>query len=289
MVMTLQEALRYGTQVLQRGGIFRPQRDAQILLSEATATDRATIFAYPERALTEEQAQLYQTFIQRRSVNEPIAYILGHKEFFGLDFLVDSRVLIPRPDTEMLVENALAAIRPRIAQGQIPVVADIGTGSGAIPIAIAVNEPRLPYIYACDVSPDALEVTRLNCARHGVEDRVRLLQGNLIEPLPERLDILLANLPYVGTGEMNGMSSDVVAYEPHLALFSGPLGLDLLYRLCKDVHQSGTLKSGGILLLEIGYQQSEPLTHLLRDLWPAAVITSKKDYAGWNRLIQVTL
>ena len=289
MTITLQEAVTYGTQVLRDAGIPNPRLDAQILLSAVSGLDRAQVFTYPERQLTTEQQQRYEAFILRRSHHEPVAYILGHKEFYGLDFVVDRRVLIPRPETEMLVERALSVIRERLERGEIPLVADIGTGSGAIPVTLAVEEPRLPYLYACDISQDALEVTRINCARHGVGERVRLLHGNLIEPLPERVDVLLANLPYVGTSEMDEMSSEVLAHEPHLALFSGPLGLDLLYQLCQDARQSGTLKDRGVILLEIGYQQSELLTRLLRDLWPVATITSHKDYAGWHRLIQVTL
>ncbi|BCL81384.1 release factor glutamine methyltransferase [Ktedonobacteria bacterium brp13] len=289
MALTLEVLWRRGTEKLTRSKIIRPRLDAQVLLSAVTGLDRAQLMTYPEREATEQQVQQFRTFIQRRSDNEPIAYILNNKEFYRLDFFVDQRVLIPRPDTEMLVEQALGIIEQRIAVGETPLVADIGTGSGAIPIAIAVNEPRLPRIYACDVSPDALAVARINSERHNVADRVFLLNGNLVEPLPETVDILLANLPYVGTGEVGSMSRDVLAYEPHLALFSGPHGLDLLYQLCEDIQQSGTLKDRGVILLEIGYQQSELLTPMLKNLWPTATVSSQKDYAGWNRLIQVCL
>jgi release factor glutamine methyltransferase len=222
-------------------------------------------------------------------LHKPIAYIVGHQAFYGLDFIVDQRVLIPRPETELLVDAALHEIQLRFSQGTIPVVADVGTGSGAIPIAVAVTEPRLPYIYACDISPDVLEVARQNCERHHVTDRVRLLTGDLIAPLPEPVDVLLANLPYVGLDEMAEMSQDVLAYEPHLALFSGPHGLDLLFKLCKEVRFSGTLREGGVMLLEIGYQQCEPLTHLLHELWPQAIVTCHKDFAGWDRLVQLSI
>src|SRR5207248_5109727 len=159
--------------------------------------------------------------IERRGGGEPVAYLVGHKEFYGLDFLVDRRVLIPRPETELLVESALSVCREKLDAGQVPIVADIGTGSGAIPITLALEEPRLPYLYATDISTDALEVAYLNSKRHAVEQRIRLLQGNLVEPLPEPVDIITANLPYVGTEEMDVLAPDVLAYEPHLALFSG--------------------------------------------------------------------
>lgn len=289
MALTLGELWRRGTEKLTQLKIIRPRLDAQVLLSAVTGLDRAQLMTYPEREATEQQVEQYRAYIRRRSDNEPIAYILNNKEFYRLDFFVDRRVLIPRPDTEMLVEQALGIIEQRLAVGETPLVADIGTGSGAIPITIAVNEPRLPRIYACDISPDALAVARINSERHNVTDRVILLNGDLVEPLPEPVDLLLANLPYVGTGEVGSMSRDVLAYEPHLALFSGPHGLDLLYQLCEDIKQSGTLKDRGVILLEIGYQQSELLTPMLKNLWPTATVSSQKDYAGWNRLIQVCL
>src|SRR5205823_3907553 len=137
---------------------------------------------------------------------------------------------IPRPETELLVEAALKTCRQMLAAKRTPIVADIGTGSGVIPVTLAVLEPHLPYLYASDISADALNVAYLNCRRHHVEHRVRLLLGDLLVPLPEPIDILTANLPYVGIDEMAELAPDVRAYEPHLALFSGPKGLDLLRR-----------------------------------------------------------
>ncbi len=216
-----------------------------------------------------------------------LCYVLGIERAMLLDFIVDKRVLITRPETELLVETALEVIKCSIAGGHMPVVADIGTGSGAIPIAIAVEEPRLPYIYATDSSAEALEVARLNCLQHQVTERVRLLQGDLVSLLPEPVDLLLANLPYVGTDEVDGLPLDVRLYEPHQALFSGPDGLDLLRRLGEEVHRCRVLKPAGVLLLEIGYQQREELTHFLHDLWSSATITCRQDNAGFDRLLQI--
>lgn len=263
------------------------QLDAQVLLCHVLGIERAMLYAYPEREMTSQQEKQYFALIARRKQHEPVAYLTGQKEFYGLDFCVDKRVLIPRPETELLVETALEIIQRRIVRGQIPIVADIGTGSGAIPISIAVEEPHLPYLYAIDISSDALQVAYLNCQRHHVAERVRLLQGDLVSSLPEPVDLLLANLPYVGTDELGDISPDVQLYEPHQALFSGPDGLDLLRRLGEEVRQSRVLKPAGALLLEIGYQQQEELTRLFHSLWPSATITCRKDHAGFDRILQI--
>ncbi len=286
-MVTVQAILAQGRQCLLQAGQDSARLDTQILLEHVLDIDRATLYAYPQRELTDAQAQQFFVYIERRVQSEPIAYIVGHEEFYGLDFLVDKRVLIPRPETELLVEQALRLVREKIAQGHMPLIADIGTGSGAIPITLAVEEPLLPFLYAVDISANALAVARKNCQRHAVEQRVRLLQGDLLAPLPEPVDLLIANLPYVGTNEIDVMTRDVVEYEPHLALFSGPLGLNLLHRFFVEAPQK--LKPHGAMLLEIGYRQREPLTSFLQQLWPSATLTFQKDYAGWNRMLQVVL
>jgi release factor glutamine methyltransferase len=287
---TIRDALEQGTAALTLvGQTPKPRLDAQVLLRHVLDVERTTLYTYPERLLTAQQEQQFSELIERRKLGEPIAYLTGHKEFFGLDFLVDRRVLIPRPETELLVEAALSIIREQLAGARIPVVADIGTGSGIIPITLAIQEPRLPYLYASDISSDALAVARLNCQRHAVEERVRLLQGDLLAPLPEPIDLLTANLPYVGTDEMEVLTPEVHAYEPHLALFSGNQGLDTMRRFFAEAQQPGKLKPDAVMLLEIGYQQRELLRDLLSELWPHATVTFTKDYAGWDRLLQVSL
>jgi release factor glutamine methyltransferase len=286
---TIHQALEQATSYLTQADQDNARLDAQVLLSHTLHTERSFLYAYPEQVLTSEQEQIYRTLIERRSQGEPIVYLTGHKEFYGLDFLVDKRVLIPRSETELLVEAALDACRKMFDAGHTPIVADIGTGSGAIPVTLAVLEPRLPYLYACDISTDALEVAYLNCRRHHVEGRVRLLQGDLLAPLPEPVDLVTANLPYIGTDELEELPLDVRAYEPHLALFSGPRGLDLMLRFFQELQHSQKLKAGAILLLEIGYLQHEALTSILQETWPQAILKFIKDFAGWNRVLQVTL
>src|SRR5579875_1792086 len=282
---TISELLEQGVQRLTQTGRESARLEAQVLLSYVLDLERPLLYAYPEREVTSRQAERYLSLIERRRQGEPVAYLTGHKEFYGLDFFVDNRVLIPRPETELLVDAALAAGRGMLSQERNPIV----TGSGAIPVTLAVREPRLPCFYATDISEEALAVARLNAERHHVESRIRFLQGDLLAPLPDPVDIITANLPYIGTGEMSGLPPDVRAYEPHLALFSGPQGLDLLERFFVEARHPGVLKDHAVLLLEIGYGQREALTRLVRRLWPHADITFQKDYTGWDRLLKVAL
>lgn len=286
---TIGDAIEWGATALAVVGLPGPRLDAQVLLGRVLQVERTILYTYPERSLTPEQEQQYRLLIERRKAGEPVAYLVGHKAFFGRDFLVDERVLIPRPETELLVEAALSSIRAMFAVGRTPLIADIGTGTGIIPITLALEEPRIPYLYGIDISAAALDVARLNSQRHAVASRIRFLQGDLLAPLPEPVDMLIANLPYVGTNEMETLSPDVRAFEPHLALFSGPEGLDLLQRFFVEAQQAGKLKAQAVLLLEIGYQQREPLLRLLQECWPQASVTFEKDYASWDRLLKVVI
>ncbi len=286
---TIGDAIEWGTTALAVVGLPAPRLDAQLLLGHILQVERTTLYTHPEHPLTPEQERQYRLLIERRKAGEPVAYLVGHKAFFGRDFLVDKRVLIPRPETELLVEAALSTIRAMLAAGRTPLIADIGTGTGIIPITLALEEPCIPYLYGIDISAAALDVARLNSQKHAVAPRVRFLQGDLVAPLPEPVDVLIANLPYVGTNEMETLSPDVRAFEPHLALFSGPEGLDLLKRFFVEAQEAGKLKAEAVFLLEIGYQQREPLLRLLQELWPQASVTFEKDYASWDRLLKVVI
>src|SRR5260221_8203378 len=157
IMSTIKDALEYAVGKLAHEGQKSALLDAQVLLGHVLDVDRATLYTYPERALTAEQERQFFQLIERRERGEPVAYLTGHKEFYGLHFFVDKRVLIPRPETELLVEIALSVMRKSLNAGRIPIVADIGTGSGAIPIGLALGEPRLPYLYANDNSSETLD------------------------------------------------------------------------------------------------------------------------------------
>nr|BBH92826.1 release factor glutamine methyltransferase [Thermogemmatispora argillosa] len=288
--MTVKEALKWGRQMLQMAGQSAQEagRDVQVLLGHVLGVERSALYAHPERELTDRELQHLTTLLARRQRGEPVAYLLGHKEFFGVDLFVDRRVLIPRPETELLVEAVLTEARSRLERREVPVIADIGTGSGAIAVALAVSEPRLPYLYACDSSAAALEVARLNCERYGVSGRVRLLQGDLVQPLPEPVDLLAANLPYVGLEEREQLAPDVRDFEPPEALFAGPRGLALLERLLLQLRERPVLKERAVVFLEIGDQQREALESFARQLWPSLGLACRRDYAGHERLLILT-
>jgi release factor glutamine methyltransferase len=258
--------------------------DAQLLLAHVTGLARTTILAYPERPLAPEDAERYAALVTRRVAREPVAYLTGHREFMGLDFLTDVRALIPRPETELLVEAALAEVRARLAAptSPAPVVADIGTGSGAIAVALARLEPRLATVYATDVSADALSLARENAQRMGVAERIRFLEGDLLLPLPEPVDVVLANLPYVAPRDAPSLPDDVRRYEPSLALYGDDDGLGHLRGLFAQL--PGRLAPGAAILLEFGYDQRAAVVALAQTSFPAAGIHIVADYAGWDRL-----
>ncbi|OGY29733.1 MAG: protein-(glutamine-N5) methyltransferase, release factor-specific [Candidatus Woykebacteria bacterium RIFCSPHIGHO2_12_FULL_45_10] len=220
------------------------QTEAGILLASVLKKDRTFLHAYPEKQLTEGQNLKFVSLLKRRKNSEPLAYILGYKEFYGLKFLVSHDVLIPRAETEDLVEAALDKIKGLTR----PVVADIGTGSGCIAISIAVNNPRTK-IYATDISKKALEVARKNARLHGVTDQITFLEGNLLDPLKEDLDLIVANLPYIPEKRYHDLPTEIKEYEPKLALFSEqkPLSLyQILFSQAKKV-----LKPAGSIIYEV--------------------------------------
>ncbi len=280
--MNLRQALTLGRELLKLHNSPSYIIDAQVLLSKVTGLDRTGLLLKEEVVLTDEQQQQYKNLLDRRAWGEPVAYLTGSKEFMGLDFVVSPAVLIPRPDTELMVETALAFLQ---SQGEgACLAADVGTGSGAIAVSLANYLPGL-QVYAIDLSPDALAIAGQNAILHQVDRRVTLLQGNLLQPisleLSGRLNVITANLPYIPSGEIAGLMSDVKDYEPHLALDGGCDGLDL-YRLFLP-QAYNLLKPGGLLLMEIGPGQGEAAKKMLpEERWQAEI---KLDLACRERLV----
>jgi release factor glutamine methyltransferase len=261
--MTLREALTRATNQLDASPHLRADahRDAVLLILHLLGIPRATLHADPDRPLTPEQQAAYESLILRRLTNEPIQYITGEQEFYGLALNVTPAVLIPRPETEHLVESVIARL-DRDAPLQI---VDVGTGSGAIAIALAHHLPHA-IITAIDISPAALEVAASNAARHNLATRIRFLESNLLSalrPCDATFDAIVSNPPYVSIGDRDSLHPQVRDFEPETALFAGRGGLNIYRRLIPQAFSA--LKLNGLLALEIGQGQRDAVTALLAD------------------------
>ncbi len=283
-------AMLAATRRLREVDIDTAQLDASVLLSYVLGVNKAWLYAHPTRELTEAEIDRFEALVRRRMCHEPVAYLVGFKPFYGLDITVDNRVLIPRPETEMLVERALAHAQRMLAEGQRPVIADIGTGSGAIAVALAVNLPDV-MVYATDVSPACMEVAEKNVWRYGVGEQVRLVPGHLLDCLPEPVDIVVANLPYVASVDLPTLPRQVRDYEPVLALDGGNDGCDVLRELVESIAQpagEAKLKPGAALFLEIGADQGALMRSIVNNTLPECGCSVLVDYAGLDRVVVIT-
>jgi release factor glutamine methyltransferase len=277
--VTLKQALQKAREILLTHHIENSSLTAEVLLRHTLNLSRVQLYQQLDIEMTSNQMEVLENLIRRHVDGEPVAYIVGHKEFYGIDFFVDNRALIPRPETEMLVDKVLEIARNK----EITAIADIGTGSGAIAVALALNLAEV-RIFATDVSALALELALQNCQRHGLLDKICLLEGDLLEPLPGPVDIIIANLPYIKESELNEPS---IRYEPRLALNGGPDGLDQIRRFCSRVREK--LKSGGSLLMEIGLGQIEAVSSQLHSSFPEVRITIFKDFNRIERIVMVKI
>ncbi len=274
------EALAHARHELEEAGIEEASLEGEVLLRHVLDTNRAGLFASLDGEITPGQAENLRGLLGRRIRGEPLAYITSHREFFGLDFRVDRSVLIPRPESELLMEKTIGLVRER----KIKCIADIGTGCGAIAVSLAVNLPDV-IIYATDISSDGLEVARENARKHGVEDRISFLHGNLLEPLPGPVDMIIANLPYVRRTELP--PGGPLDYEPVVALDGGEDGLDLIRRLCEEADSK--LNGSGFLLIEVGQGQASPVAALLSEVFPSSKLEIDRDLAGIERVLCLRL
>jgi release factor glutamine methyltransferase len=250
-----------------------PRRDAELLLTHVLRCDLVALLAHPERPLSASEAIQYESVLMRRLRSEPMQYITGQQEFYGLAFEVSPDVLIPRPETEHLVEAVLKHVKPNAS------IIDVGTGSGAIAVALARALPQAQVV-AVDLSPAALEVARRNARRNEVSDRVTFLQSDLLDAVEGGdFDAIVSNPPYVADGEV--LEPQVSNYEPHAALYAGPTGLEVYERLVPQARKR--LKPNGWLMLEIGFGQQAGVETLLHD-WSALSLVP--DLQGIPRVIQ---
>lgn len=255
--MTIAEALRDAVQRLAAAGLKEAQKDARLLLSFALGRPKEFLFAHPEYELSEEEQSSFDEAVHRRENHEPVQYITGRTEFYGLEFTVSPAVLIPRPETEILVENAVNALRGKTA----PRFCEIGVGSGCISVSMLCELPNAAAI-AGDLSRDALEIARRNAERHNVLDRLDLRLSDVFDSVAEdAFDAVVSNPPYISLDEVAELDSEVRDFEPKMALTDGADGLGVIRRIIEDSYHK--LAAGGVLFMEIGHCQSESVRTLL--------------------------
>ncbi len=254
--------------------------NAETLLMFVLGCDRAYLYAHPERKLTGDEENRYNATITERSTGKPTQYITGHQEFWGLDFIVSPAVLIPRPETEHVIETTLELAKALTSEKMFEKIADIGTGSGCIAVALAGEFPAAKMT-AVDISSAALEIARANAARHQLEKRIAFFESDLLAALPkEHFDLVVSNPPYVGEGEADKVQRQVREFEPKVAVFSGIEGMDIYRRLIPQARAA--LVPGGWLVMEMGYS-SEQLVRELLSGWTNIRVTH--DLQGIPRVI----
>jgi release factor glutamine methyltransferase len=293
--MTIKETLDEATEKLRASGIEEARRDATLLLMCATEKDRVHLLTHDEDAIDENVLKNYLTFIERRASGEPLQYITGRQEFFKLEFEVTPDVLIPRPETEILVEAALEIIDTKIttdngqrttdkSQIRTPLICDVGVGSGCIIVSLLHERKSLRGV-GLDISKAALTIAERNAKRHGVDSRLMLFESDCFSALEGKdfeFDLIVSNPPYINKEDFQTLQSEVKSYEPQQALTPGGDGLNVIRRLLKDAPRF--LKDGGYLIFEIGYDQSETVKEMIDEKsW--TLIEIRRDLQGIPRTV----
>jgi len=281
---TIGKLLQWTADYLKQHGSESSRLEAEVLLAHARGCQRIALYTSFDEPAPEEQRTRFRELVRRRAEGVPVAYLVGHREFYSLDFRVTSDVLIPRPETEFLVLTLLDLIKAAGAQRPLA-IADIGTGSGIIAITIAKHAPQA-RLTAVDISSAALAVARDNAERLGVAERIEFVQGDLFAAIPagKKFDFIASNPPYISTDEMAALPREVKAYEPELALAAGPTGMAVIERLVPEAAER--LASGGSLLLEISPMLQQRVESLLAADGRWELGTTLKDLAGLARVVQ---
>lgn len=294
---TILKLLTWTTSYLKSHNIDNPRSTAEILLSNTLKLERIDLYLRYDQPLCRNELEIYKRLIKRRVSREPVAYIVGVKEFWSLDFAVTRDVLIPRPETECLVEAALSILEGP-GQGE-KCVLDIGTGSGAIILAIASqmsnqisnqisNRMSKPLFFASDHSIKAVELARKNAKQHDLDGRVHFFSGKWFNPLKKNIhlfDMIITNPPYIPTGDIQGLQPEIYKYEPVTALNGGKDGLDSIRHIISSAH--GYLKHQGYLLVEIGYDQKKEVRRIIDGCGKYEQVFFVKDYSGHDRVVQM--
>ena len=270
-LVSLRDALTTAIDRLTAARVPSPRMNAELLLRFTLDCDRAYLYAHPERELTTEEQTRYEEALAQRARGIPAQYITGHQEFWGMDFIVNPAVLIPRPETEHVIETVLQLVNGGRASSPGMRIVDVGTGSGCIALALAKELPEAE-VHATDISPAALEVARANAARHQLENRIQFHETDLLQSLERaRLDFVVSNPPYVGESEQDQVQLGVRKFEPRKAVFAGPTGLEVIERLIPQAQAA--LKPGGWLVMEISGTIAQGVKRLL-GRWNAVQVTN---------------
>ena len=285
--LTVRAALAYGQAQLMTSD--SPALDARLLLEHVLQVDHAYLIAHDDRLLPGELEETYRHLVRRAALREPIPYLTGRAPFYGRQFMVSPAVLIPRPETELLVEQALRWMNGWLPGDEVsrpagPYVVDVGTGSGCIAITLAL-ETATSRIEAVDVSPMALAIARRNATLLRATKRLVFRQGSLLAPINGQPDLIVANLPYIADPEWTVLADGIKWYEPDVALRGGPDGLEVIRQLLKDAVRQ--LAPGGAILLEIGWQQGKAVRDLARVYFARAEVEILVDYGGRDRLVAI--
>jgi release factor glutamine methyltransferase len=282
--MKIFQALEKAEALLKREGLSTPRLDAEVLLCHAIGEDKNYLYKSPEKFLTADEMNLFKALVERRRGREPIAYIVGKKEFWSLDLEVQRGVLIPRPDTEAVVEETLR-IGHEINRVGMKIL-DIGTGSGVIAIALAVQLED-SMIVAVDSSIEALRIARRNAEKYELEERIHFLCGNLLKPLSGKFDIVVSNPPYVSEAEFEGLPEEIRKFEPKGALVSGREGTECHRKLIADAKYC--LESGGWLVMEMGWEQAEAIGEIIRNDGSYGDVLFHRDLGGRERVVSARI
>lgn len=280
--MTIAEAISYGTAILKENEVIEPRRESALLLSLATQRDRAYLIAYPEKTLHPQDADTFRQFVARRATHEPFQYISGRQEFYGLDFEVTPDVLIPRPETETLVEEAIEELRDK----DEPRFCEIGVGSGCISVAI-LHLVEHAQAVAADISEKALAVARRNAGKHGVADRLQLHISDVFYSLElQQFDLVVSNPPYVPSRDIDTLQPEVRDFEPHSSLTDGANGLSIIKRLADQSPRY--LKPHAALIIEIGFNQGRDVAEMFDEaVWKS--VEMMPDLQGIPRIVLARL
>lgn len=295
--MNIKQALAWSKEVLKENEVSEPEASALVLLADVLEMTRSEILVHPNRGLARAQVNRFRRYIMRRKNHESVWHIIGRVEFMGLPFKVTKDVLVPRPETELLVEQVLQCLKPQVSNLASISILDVGTGSGTIAISLA-NQLKIKNkkykIVATDISGKALKIARRNAKDLSVEKSINFIEANLFRPkeksqqlVADKFDIITANLPYIPSEDMASLAVDVHHYEPKLALDGGEGGLVIYEKFLSQI--SDYIKSGGKIFCEIGINQGEPFKKLVKKYLPSARVKILGDLAGIDRIAIITL